>query len=262
MTITCSCNGFPLPLLCNDALEVTKLGENRPPLGWFDGPVAPKQTYPMPESGCLVMFSDGLAELDAGNDMLCPLALSDAVLDIKPDESTCADILQKQRDDVFVQRVCWAPKSEDGDRLLRPLFHSVCTDDESSNVDACQQRWENVLKTSLQGLSADRRMEIVLSCREAALNAIEHGSKCVTKRACKVTMAVVGCDVLRVCVRDEAGGPPSAVSTKPDHHIPFGMKIIKGYADLCRYDTEHHALVLEFFLDAHLKRASRPNNQP
>jgi hypothetical protein len=248
MLVHCACNGFPSPILCSDALKVTKLGSPSPPIGWFDKPLAQTMTYPLPRSGSIVIFSDGLNDLRNGG-ISCSLALADAILFIQPDEVAAASILTAQRDDIFVQRLGWCPRDETGPKFIRPLWHNACKDGTSADIDAAQQLWDEVLQASLPGLSHDRRTEILLCCREAALNSIEHGCKNPAEPSCQLTMACVGRNILRVRVRSDGETSDGSSARKPPGHIPFGMKIIKSYSNFSTYEQADGSLVMDFILN-------------
>ena len=249
MLIHCSCNGFPLPILCSDSLEITKLGKASPPLGWFDKPLAPTLVYALPKSGCIVLFTDGLMDLGSTNNP-CMLALADEVLGLTPEEAAFASIMDMQRDDIFVQRFAWADKSCH-EALMRPLYSGTCEYDKNDDIDECEARWESVLRRSLPGLSQSRRIEILLCCREASLNAMEHGCCGRARRSCTLTMVFINHGILRVDVRvNDSEIQERTRINKPEGHIPFGMKIIRGYADSLSYDERKNVLVMDFILNS------------
>jgi len=248
MLVHCSCYGFPQPVLCDDKLKITLLGTNNPPLGWFDEPLAPPIVLSLPETGCITMFSDGLTDLGK-SDKSCALAMADAVLGLSQEQATCASILEMQRDDIFVQRFSWSKGNRNDENLLRPIFHSVCHVSDIDDIDNCQKRWGTVLSTSLPGLAHDRRNEILLCCREAVLNALEHGCKCQAGNKSEITMACVGRNNLKIRV-DAPKTNNVKGAEKETGHIPFGLKIIKGYSNSYDYDLDNNVLLLNFTLDS------------
>lgn len=245
-TISCCCNGAPQPILCDEYLNTSILGECNPPLGWFAGRIAKTVSVAMPESGSIVCYSDGLLDLDDGHH-ICPLAKADAVLGIPAEESATSGFLRGQRDDVFVHRISWAPNHSKRMRFIRPICNGICHVEKAESIDECQKRWDKALQLSFPGLAKARRMEILLCCREAALNAVEHGSPVKT---CQFTIACHGKD--RLCVRVHASDWTGFIQNvqKDNRHTPFGMKIIKGYADSIVYDATNNIILLEFLLTA------------
>jgi len=248
--VSCSCNGLPSPILCDDSMEVTFLGSNGPPLGWFAEPIAPVRTFPMPDCGCIVTFTDGL--LDLGTQSLCPLGMADAILGISPESSASNSIFENQSDDVFVQRFAWERIVASESRVIRPLCSDEFHFSDLGGIDTFQERWNTTIRTVLPGLPKVKRREILLCCREAVINAVEHGCRCLGESKCRLTMACYGRNILRVRVKGEAPGEAGSCKCepyrKPDAHVPFGMKIIHGYADSFVYDEKNNSILLDFNL--------------
>lgn len=248
--ISCSCNGVPIPILCTDSMDVTFLGENGPPLGWFDQSIAPTRTFRMPDCGCIVTYTDGL--LDLGDGSLCTLGMSDAILGIAPESSVSNSIFENQHDDVFVQRFAWERITSDESHVIRPICNMNIGGGDLENIDVFQLKWEKTLRAILPGLPRVKRREILLCCREALINALEHGCKCSGETRCSFTMACYGRNSLRVRIKGDAVGADPlckcATYTKPDAHIPFGLKIIHGYADSFVYDEKNNSILLDFNL--------------
>ena len=257
MHISCSCSGFPPPILCDDKLQITFLGSNNPPLGWFDKPLAPPIVTPLPETGCITMFSDGLTDLvKCGTP--CTLAAADAFLGMSDEEAICSSLLEMQRDDIFVQRFAWSKGNDNGKKLLRPIYHCDCHGGDIDDIDQCQKRWHDAISTSLPGIARDRLNEILLCCREALLNALEHGCKCQCGQKCDITIACVGRNILRVRVHAPNASKTSCAEKEPGH-IPFGQRIIKGYSDSYDYDLDNNILLLDFTLYSPAKENSPTN---
>jgi DNA-binding NarL/FixJ family response regulator len=251
MLLFCACNGFPRPILCDERLEIAFPGSSNPPLGWFDKPLSPAMILPLPQTGCITMYSDGLEELGKGGKK-CMLAMADTMLGISPDDAPGAAILETQRDDIMVQRFSWS-KGNNGNRcLIRPICHCICRGndvDDADNIDNCQARWEKMLEISLPGLAHDRVEEILLSTREAVLNALEHGCKACSNQSCEITFACIGRYILRIRVQSQTSDKIQCAQKEPGH-IPFGLKIIKGYSDSYSYDMKSNSLLLDFLLNS------------
>jgi hypothetical protein len=258
LRIECLCNGFPQAIMCDDKLEISLLGSSNPPLGWFDVPIVKPETIPMPEAGCVVMFSDGLEELYEGRKAHL-LSIIDRLLCQSFEEAQCSGILDHQRDDIFVQRFAWAKSSQENDNLIRPIFHNTCQWSDIEEIDICQERWLEIISKSLPGLARERLAEIVLCCREAVLNALEHGCQ-TAERKCAITMALVGRNILRIRVRAPATNTTNSTE-KESGHIPFGLKIIKGYSNSYHYDRMNNNLLLDFLLTSPDK-GNPPETQP
>ena len=243
-----SSNGFPSPIFFTDRLEVQKPAGSSPPLGWFRGALAPVVTLPLSGSGSMVLHSDGLVEM-GGQEMPCLIANADAVLGMAESGGMAGELGEPVRDDIFALRFSWDHGiTED---FLRPLCSSVCevAGPDDTDIDGCQQRWNRMLQAALPRLSSSRRQEILLACREAALNVIEHVRTGRNSGACRATMALVGRKRLRVVFRTSAPTVPPGPTDKGAGHIPFGMKIINAYSDRVEVDATDHSIHLEFRLD-------------
>jgi serine phosphatase RsbU (regulator of sigma subunit) len=253
--ISCSCNGVPSPVLFTDTLDFVELGGSAPPFGWFDEPPAAPQTFPMPKSGCIVAYTDGLLDLSDGT--MCRMALADALLGIEPGGSASNSVFENQSDDVYVQRFSWADPAGD-QSLLRPLCTHVFRRSDLDRIDEFQAQWERTLRTLLPGLPRQRRREILLVCREALINAVEHGPALRGDCQCRFIMACHGTKSLRIRIRGDAvcdtqdSTYPS--SNKADSHIPFGMKIIHGLSDSYAHDVKNNSILLDFDLASSIHR--------
>lgn len=254
--ISCSSNGAPSPILFTDTLDVVALGGNAPPLGWFDQPPAAPTTFPMPLSGCIVAYTDGLMDMSDGS--LCPMALADAILGIEPGGSASNSVFENQADDVYVQRFAWTEASFGEGLLLRPLCSHVFFRSDLDRIDEFQARWEKTIRTILPGLPRSRRREILLVCREALINAVEHGHAPDGNCQCRFSMACHGTKSLRIRIKGDACPVPyprtSYSSPKSDTHIPFGMKIIHGLVDSYVHDVKNNSILLDFNLASNLHR--------
>jgi hypothetical protein len=176
-----------------------------PPLGWFDGIIAPVVTTPLPEEGCLLFFSDGL--LDCVKTGPCAIARADAILGMTSGDDE-GDFPGGLKDDIMVLRFAW--KKGAAAVFLRPLCGSICRLEGPEDVDGCQKRWEKALNGALPLLSRDRKAEILLACREAALNVVRtfHGTG-----ACRVAVALSGPNLLRASFHPVKASVP--VSRRP-----------------------------------------------
>jgi CheY-like chemotaxis protein len=237
-TLSTCCNGFPSPILFTGELNAIRPGGASPPLGWFDGRIAPIVTTPLPEKGSLLFFSDGL--LDFAKAGPCDVARADAVLGMISGDDE-GDFTGGLKDDIMVLRFAW---NKGAAELLRPLCGSICETSGSDDVDKCQMRWEGALNRALPLLSRDRKTEILLACREATLNVVQHAPGA---GACRVAMALAGPSLL--CVSFHPVKASSCVSRpgKPSGHIPFGCRIIAAYAKV--REAEDGGLLLSFRLD-------------
>src|SRR5690606_40191119 len=55
---SCLNNGFPNPCMCPVDLDCAELGEQGPPLGWFQRTETNLVEYPLPEAGSITLWSE------------------------------------------------------------------------------------------------------------------------------------------------------------------------------------------------------------
>ncbi len=238
-TLSTCCNGFPSPVLFGEDLNVVRPGVPSPPLGWFDGKIAPVVTTPLPEEGCLLFFSDGL--LDCVKTGPCAIARADAILGMTSGDDE-GDFPGGLKDDIMVLRFAW--KKGAAAVFLRPLCGSICRLEGPEDVDGCQKRWEKALNGALPLLSRDRKAEILLACREAALNVVQHVPG---TGACRVAVALSGPNLLRASFHPVKASVPVSRPAREAGHIPFGRRIIAAFAEV--RESEDGGLLLSFRLD-------------
>jgi DNA-binding NarL/FixJ family response regulator len=239
----CMSNGFPSPILFNDKLDKTEMGYPSPPLGWFDRPLDNGRIIPMPESGTLVMFSDGLSDLSTPYGP-CICGMADRILTLPEDNPERMHLLIRQRDDIAILRMAWARREDEG-RLVRVLACRRFRGDEISDIDLFQHHWDNLLSKTIPNLPIDRKIEILLCLREAVLNAMKHGCAGSSSLGGGFVIALCGNEVLRIRI-DDAGAAVTNAGDSHDGHISFGIRIIEGLSDSCRYDISRKCLFLDF----------------
>gem|GEM_PF-3568856 len=244
----CSCNGFPSPLMFDARLEKYSLGGKATPLGWYDTPVAPTRTFPMPAEGSLIMFSDGMEYLLDDENTSCPFELADRLLEINYADSE-GNISAGQSDDVLVTRMSWKAKRLDAGMPMRVIFCTHYAGDQHPNIDKIQGIWEHLLIQKLPGLARDKLLAILLCCREAMLNSMRHGCQGDPSHHCSLKMAFIGQDTLRVRIRDDGLPFPASSGNNADsNHIPFGLQIIKGFTCACKRSPQDNILIMDFLL--------------
>jgi anti-sigma regulatory factor (Ser/Thr protein kinase) len=245
-TMMCSTCGFPAPLLFDSRLNEETLGRPAPPLGWFDEAVAPPVAYPLPESGTILLYSDGLDDVAEQSSMCIP-GLADFLISSEDGEIVDSNLLGRQRDDVMAMRFSWHQGTAESS--VRVLGSFAYQGNQSEDIDKLQAVWGRLLSRKLPGLSRARKLEMLLACREAVLNAMEHGCCGRADRTCTIKFALAGADRVRVRVTDSGCHIPQERQSRLAGHIPLGTTIIEGISDRVHYDRKNHALVMDFLLN-------------
>ncbi len=245
MSLSCLNNGFPLPTLCADDLSASELGSGGPPLGWFEDPETRELELPLPQTGSLVLSSDGL--IDHAEARKLPFqAMADRLLAAQR-QTTIRSLLDGQRDDVLVARLSW--RKDGTSPAPRLLLTAVYAGNAAGNIDAFQGQWNAALELGVPTLSEERRREILLCCREALLNAMLHGSERRADRRCTMTIAHRPGSV-SIRVDDEGHGysfdPAGKAPPSGGDHISMGLRIIHCYATRCSTQRQGATLTMEF----------------
>ncbi len=243
MTLSCLNNGFPNPCMCPVDLDCAELGEQGPPLGWFQRTETNLVEYPLPEAGSITLWSDGV--LERANERRQHVhALGHRLLLKRPQDR--ATILAEQRDDVLVVRLSWDYGGEETDSPAL-IFADEYPGDASGRIDQFQEEWKQALELAEPKLDEAKVHEILLCCREAMLNAMLHGSEGAPSGRCKMVMAKIG-DVLRIRVDDEGEGYDDLPETSftPGGHTSLGLRIINAYSDTMWTTRNGAALTMEF----------------
>ncbi|MBL9139141.1 MAG: response regulator [Verrucomicrobiales bacterium] len=165
--------GFP------DAQVVLPSGEIRPcgvggghPMGWFAEALPERKTVDVPESGWLVLWTDGLED-HARQLAVSPWGLAYTLL--RRDESTARRAsIGDAIDDILVVAVALGSASFDEGF---PILADQYAGDRWREIDAIQNEWRNTLTLAIPALSEERLCEILICLREGMLNALKHGCK-------------------------------------------------------------------------------------
>lgn len=163
--------GFP------DAQVVHASGEIRPcgvggghPMGWFVDVLPERASVDVPDSGWLVLWTDGLED-HAHQLEVSPWALAYALL--RRDEKASARAsIGDAADDILVVAVALGSASfNDG----FPILHDEYSGDRAGEIDAIQEEWTKTLRLAIPELPEERLCEILICLREGMLNAMQHG---------------------------------------------------------------------------------------
>jgi DNA-binding NarL/FixJ family response regulator/anti-sigma regulatory factor (Ser/Thr protein kinase) len=195
--------GGPPPAFIDSLGWIRTIGaRSSSPLGWFEDPQPTFDRVGIPP-GPIWMWTDGLEDLADRMDS-SPLSMACALLSAQADESPA--YLAKAEDDVLVARI-W-PGIRAGATPFhyeQPLIAEEYSRDQISAIDRLQARWVHSLQLALPALSESVRYDLILSAREAVLNALKHG--CSSHDCAQFQVSYESSEsALRVRVRDPGPG--------------------------------------------------------
>lgn len=220
------------------------------PLGWFEDSAPTMDRVGIPR-GPLWMWTDGLNDLSERVDV-SPLSLASALLSISPGDTP--PFLAHAQDDVLVARI-WpgVPAGSSPPQYEQPLIAEQYGPQEVASIDRLQTRWIHSLQLAVPGLSSSVRYDLILSAREAVLNALKHGCS-VHDKACFQITRTAG--VLRVQVSDPGPGYDFDIAGHEADDITGAVEFHRGLmlmrAHAARISTERGGaeVAMEFPLDS------------
>ena len=194
--------GGPPTVFIDSSGGVRTIGaKSSSPLGWFEDSLPTVEQVGIPR-GPLWMWTDGLEGLSERMDA-SPHSIACALLNVPCGEAP--PFLGRAEDDVLVARI-WPgiPAGFSAADYEQPLIADQYTTDQAASIDRLQARWVHSLQIALPLLSPSVRYDLILSAREAVLNALKHG--CGQYDSAQFQVTEVRGSVLRVRVSDPGPG--------------------------------------------------------
>jgi FixJ family two-component response regulator len=194
--------GGPPPVFLDALGWVRTIGApSSSPLGWFED-AQPTFEYVGLPRGPIWMWTDGLEGL-AERMNASPLSIACSLLSVPSGKAP--PFLAQAEDDVLVARI-WPgiPAGSLAPDYEEPLVADEYGPDQVGSIDRLQARWVHSLQLALPWLSPRVRYDLILSAREAVLNALKHGCGPYDKARFQITRAPSS--LLRVRVSDPGLG--------------------------------------------------------
>jgi anti-sigma regulatory factor (Ser/Thr protein kinase) len=164
-------NGIPAPLLTLAEGESRRLGEGNAPLGLYEDPETEQGVVECPEGGSIMAWSDGL-ESFALAQRISPEAAAYRILATGDAEREV--LLAEADDDTLVVRV---QARGPGPCPWHPVIFERYPGNSAIDVDSIEDCWSRSLQFALPELPEDKLYALLLTAREALLNALNHGCK-------------------------------------------------------------------------------------
>ncbi|MBN1403124.1 MAG: response regulator [Opitutales bacterium] len=239
-------NGLPPPVVTCVAGRSRVLGTGNSPLGLYEDPETyVEQVDDM--SGCAILcFSDGLEDF-AHARRVTPLALA-CRLHLAA-ESAREELLADADDDIMLMRVCM-DGCGDEDSFL-PVFMEAYAGDRCKDIDAIEDSWARSISFAVPELPDDKLYALLITAREAMLNALKHG--CEGSPNMKATLHVAFCPALktvRVIVEDPGQGYFDDFLTNPEPDMEkerhSGLVLIRNFPDKIWTERNNATVFAEF----------------
>jgi len=173
-TMTIFCSGAPLPVWVQSQQgSETVQSPAGPPLGWFANCCPSTITVPMP-AGAVYLWTDGVDDL-AQEFGASSLSVAQALLKASAGDST-PEWASTANDDLLVARIFPSDVARANPDLdLEPIVIVSYRPEQMADIDGLQTYWENSLRLALPELDQTTLYAILLSAREAVVNALQHG---------------------------------------------------------------------------------------
>jgi FixJ family two-component response regulator len=163
--------GFP------DAQVVLPTGAIRPcgaagghPMGWFAESLPERTIIDVPQSGWLVLWTDGLED-HARHLGVNVWGLAYALL-MRDESTTLRASIGDAVDDILVVTVALGPGGLDNGF---PVLDERYTGDQLGEIDRIQHQWQRTLSLAIPELFEERLVEVLVCLREGVINALKHG---------------------------------------------------------------------------------------
>ncbi len=242
--------GFPPYFICRSDGRCFVGDRGNTPLGWFPLEELDQENLQYGCSGFLFISTDGLTDYAAqlGVDSLSVIykLLTDGV-DNGPESEG------KPRDDILVMRL-QLDRQSPPEELFQPLIYEHYSGGEHEDIDQMQRVWRRSLRYALAEELDDRLYDLLLCCREAVINALNHGCENSVKKNCifQVTYSPAS-GVVRVRVDDPGHGHGFDLSERLNRldevdgsHL--GLAIIQDLSDSFELMNNGSTTVFEFHI--------------
>jgi CheY-like chemotaxis protein/anti-sigma regulatory factor (Ser/Thr protein kinase) len=254
-TATIITQGTPSPVYLPREGQVQVLGENGGvPLGWFSTLALRRTVQSIADGGSFYLWTDGFEDL-AGREGVNTLSLAYAWQRSK-ERNEPLHCLEAANDDVLLAVVHLAS----GDPVAKafwPVLSEHYHGGQLEGIDALQSDWHRSLALAVPQIPPSRMHDILLACREAMLNALEHGCARRPDREAGLMMSYcVSRQIFRVRVSD--GGPghqfdierqeQRATRELVDEHR--GLLLMKSLATRLRLERNGAEVIMDFSITA------------
>ncbi len=241
--------GIPPLYVFSDTPGVSLIHPNFQPLGWFDNEGYSPVLYDLDQVRMIKTFTDGIYEYAFKNDwdILSLVAHIE-----KSSQEEVNALLADCEDDILSLSIAF---SHDEENAI-PLIYQEFAGDQAKQIDAFEKRWKRSLALFFNNPRNPKIDRMLLACREAALNAMNHGCKQAADQ--KATLSVSynpKNEILEAVIKDPGEGHDFDVEERLDNLLEakpgqLGIALISKLVDEFNAERRGATLILRNALNA------------
>lgn len=240
-------NGLPPPYRTTSEGLCLPLGEGNTPLGLYEELDTFSAHLPFADGGELIICSDGLLDFAAMRKVSAPSAAFRLLA--ASDDGERRNLLADAEDDVMAARLKLDPSDSTSVRLL--LYESFAGD-EFSKIDDLEDGWSRSLLFALPDIDQEKLYGVLLTAREAVLNAMQHGCGRDPNKRCSLTISFFpGNNFLRSRIEDPGNGHDDTFLTDEDPEITedrhSGFILMRNFPDSVHTKRRGAVVIMDFF---------------
>lgn len=247
-TATALTSGGPAPVYLTPGGFARRLGASGGShLGWFADTSISAMTYGIADGGTILMWTDGLEDL-AHDKSVDPLAVAYCWQKNKA-AGAPFPLLEAAKDDVLAARISLLGSTP------TPGFHPLVLADyevsEMDRLDEWMERWRRSVRLAIPGISAEAEHDVALACREAVLNALEHGCRERPQYPVSFQIGFRPHDgLLRAWIQDPGPGHDKFLEAPEEEadQEHFGLELIKRLPKAVKFTQRGASVTMDFAL--------------
>jgi CheY-like chemotaxis protein/anti-sigma regulatory factor (Ser/Thr protein kinase)/uncharacterized protein YihD (DUF1040 family) len=226
----CRNNGLPPPYLTLPEGRTHIIGTGNTPLGLYEDAETFVQRVDKANGAALICFSDGLEDFARAQrintmSLACRLHFS---TDAQREELLC-----DAEDDVMLVRLAMDDCGKDS---FVPVIIESYPGDAFNDIDSIEDSWSRSLHYAIPGMPEDRIYAVLLTAREAMINALNHGCQGDAERHADFHVHYrENTHTIRIMIRDPGLGYDDDFLTNPDPDMEkerhSGLVLIRNFPD-------------------------------
>ena len=245
--MVCHNNGLPTPILTLPDARTAPVGQGNCPLGLYEDPETCVTRIDGASGAALLCFSDGLEDF-ARAQRVTTLAVACRLHfagDAERDE-----LLADADDDVMLMRMCMKDCGQDA---FFPVIADAYPGDTYLEIDGVEDGWARSIQFAIPDIPEERLYGILLTAREAMINAMRHGCQGKSDRTADFHVHYCASKrLIRIMARDPGPGYDDDFLTDPDPDMEAerhsGLVLIRNFPDRVWTERRNATVYAEFSL--------------